>query len=122
MDGLSSSLAILERGVHVPERGFFHLKGAADDPHAPISGDVLLTRADRQRHKVPIYNLTTGQPLPDVKGEGNLALHFDNSAFHCLFPGAELAVVRRPKPPIVPHPKKSPPAGNHPTSSSTFEC
>jgi len=37
--------------------------------------------------------------LPDVKGEGNLALNFDNSAFHSLFPGAELAIVRVPKPP-----------------------
>jgi hypothetical protein len=98
VDGLSSSPTILERGVHVPERGFFRLKGAADDPHAPISGDVLLTRADRQRHKIPIYNLTTGQPLPDIKG-GNLAVHFDNSAFHSLFPDAELAIVRIPKPP-----------------------
>jgi len=44
-----------------------------------IGGDVLLTRADRQRHKTPIYNLTTGQPLLDVKGERNLAIHFDNS-------------------------------------------
>ena len=99
VDWPSSSLAILERGVHVPERGFFRLKGAADDPHAPISGDVLLTRADRQRYKIPIYNLTTGQPLPDVKGEGNLAIHFDNSAFHSLFPNAELVTVRVPKPP-----------------------
>jgi hypothetical protein len=62
----------------------FRLQGAADDP-VSIGGDVLLTRADRQRHKIPIYNLTTGQPLPDVKG-GNLALNFDNSAFHSLFP------------------------------------
>jgi hypothetical protein len=67
--------------------------------HAPISGDRLLTRADRQRYKIPIYNLTTGQPLPDVKGEGNLVLNFDNSAFHSLFPDAELAIVRMPKPP-----------------------
>jgi hypothetical protein len=52
----------------------------------------------RQRYKTPIYNLTTGQPLPDVKG-GNLAVHFDNSAFHSLFPNAELAIVRIPKPP-----------------------
>jgi len=77
----------------------FRLKGAADDPHAPIGGDVLLTRADRQRYRIPIYNLTTGQPLPDIKGEGNLAIHFDNSAFHSLFPDAELAIVRIPKPP-----------------------
>jgi hypothetical protein len=76
----------------------FRLQGAADDP-VSIGGDVLLTRADRQRYKTPIYNLTTGQPLPDVKGEGNLALNFDNSAFHPLFPDAELAVVRIPKPP-----------------------
>jgi hypothetical protein len=40
----------------------FRLKGAADDP-VSIGGDVLLTRADRQRHKILIYNLTTGQPL-----------------------------------------------------------
>jgi hypothetical protein len=66
---------------------------------APISGDVLLTRADRQRHKIPIYNLTTGQPLPDVKGEGTSALNFDHSAFHSLFPDAELAIERLPKPP-----------------------
>jgi hypothetical protein len=78
--------------------GFFRLQGAADDP-VSIGGDVLLTRADRQRHKIPIYNLTTGQPLPDVKGEGNLTLNFDNSAFHSLFPEAELAIVRIPKPP-----------------------
>jgi hypothetical protein len=122
VDQSSSSLAILERGVHVPERGFFHLEGAVDDPHAPIGGDVLLTRAARQRYKVPIYNLTTGQPLPDVKGEGNLALNFDNSAFHSLFPEAELAIVRVPSPPTVPHPKKSPPAGNHPANPNTFEC
>jgi hypothetical protein len=77
----------------------FRLQGAVDDPHAPIGGDVLLTRADRQRYKIPIYNLATGQPLPDVKGEGNLALNFDNSAFHSLFPDAELAIVRIPKPP-----------------------
>jgi len=89
----------LEHGVHIPERGFFRLKGAADDPRAPIGGDVLLTRADRQRYKIPIYNLTTGQPLPDVKGEGTLAIHFDNSAFHSLFPDAELAIVRIPRPP-----------------------
>jgi hypothetical protein len=75
----------------------FRLRGAADDPVA-IGGDVLLTHADRQRHKIPIYNLTTGQPLPDVKG-GNLAIHFDNSAFHSLFPDAKLAIVRIPKPP-----------------------
>jgi len=99
VNGPPSSLTILERGVHVPERGFFHLTGATDDPHAPISGDVLLTRADRQRHKIPLYNLTTGQPLPDVKGEGNLAINFDNSAFHPLFPDAELAIVRIPRPP-----------------------
>jgi hypothetical protein len=98
VDQPSSSLAILERGVHVPERGFFRLKGVADDP-VPIGGDVLLTRADRQRYRIPIYNLTTGQPLPDVKGEGNLAIHFDNSAFHSLFPDAELAIVRIPEPP-----------------------
>jgi hypothetical protein len=48
----------------------FRLQGAADDPHAPISGDVVLTRVNRQRYKIPIYNLTTAQPLPDVKGEG----------------------------------------------------
>ena len=60
----------LGHGVHVPERGFFRLRGAADDPHAPISGDVVLTRVNRQRYKIPIYNLTTAQPLPDVKGEG----------------------------------------------------
>jgi hypothetical protein len=53
-----------------------------------IGGDVLLTRADRQRHKIPIYNLTPGQPLPDGKG-GTLALNFDHSAFHSLFPDAE---------------------------------
>ena len=76
----------------------FRLKGSADDP-ASIGGNVLLTRANRQRHKIPIYNLTTGQPLPDVKGEGNLAIHFDNSAFHSLFPDAELAIVRIPRPP-----------------------
>ena len=64
-----------------------------------IGGDVLLTGADRQRHKIPIYNPTTSQPLPDVKGEGNLAIHFDNSAFHSLFPDAELAIVRIPRPP-----------------------
>jgi len=98
VDQPSASLAILERGVHVSERGFFHLKGAADDPHTPISGDVVLTRADRQRYKIPVYNLTTSQPLPDVKG-GNLAIHFDNSAFHSLFPDAELAIVRIPKSP-----------------------
>jgi hypothetical protein len=96
VDGLSSILTILERGVHIPERGFFRLQGATDDP-VSIGGDVLLTRADRQRYKTPIYNLTTGQPLPDVKGEGNLALNFDNSAFHSLFPDAELAIVRIPK-------------------------
>jgi hypothetical protein len=88
----------LGHGVHVPERGFFRLQGTADDP-VSIGGDVLLTRADRQRHKIPIYNLTTGQPLPDVKGEGNLALNFDNSAFHSLFPNAKSAIVRIPKPP-----------------------
>jgi hypothetical protein len=59
----------LGHGVHVPERGFFRLKGAADDP-ASIGGDVLLTHAGRQRRKILIYNLTTGQPLPNVKGEG----------------------------------------------------
>jgi len=64
-----------------------------------IGGDVLPTRADRQRHKIPIYNLTTGQPLADIKGEGNLTLNFDHSAFHSLFPDAELAIVRIPKPP-----------------------
>jgi len=64
-----------------------------------IGGDVLLTRADRQRYKIPIYNLTTGQPLPDVKGEGTPALNFDSSAFHSLFPDAELAIVRIAKPP-----------------------
>jgi hypothetical protein len=74
------------------------LKGTADDP-VSIGGDVLLTRADRQRYRIPIYNLTTSQPLPDVKGEGNLAIHFDNSAFHSLFPDAELASVRIPRPP-----------------------
>ena len=73
-----------------------------------IGGDVLLTRADRQRHKIPIYNLTTGQPLPDVKGEGTPALNFDNSAFQSLFPKAELAIVRIPRPPTVPHLEKSP--------------
>ena len=88
----------LERGVHTTD-GFFHLEEATGDPHAPIGGDVLLTRADRQRYKIPIYNLTTGQPLLDIKGEGNLALNFDNSAFHSLFPDAELAIVRIPKPP-----------------------
>ena len=97
VDRPPSSLAILEHGVHVPERGFFRLQGAADDP-VSIGGDVLLTRADRQRHKIPVYNLTTGQPLPDVKG-GNLALNFDNSVFHSLFPDAELAIVRLPRPP-----------------------
>jgi hypothetical protein len=35
-----------------------------------IGGDVHLTRADRQRYKIPIYNLTTGQAPPDVTGEG----------------------------------------------------
>jgi hypothetical protein len=89
----------LEHGVHVPERGLFHLKRAADDPHAPISGDVPLTRADRQRYKIPVYNLTTGQPLPDVTGEGAVTVNFDNSAFHSLFPEAELITVRVPKPP-----------------------
>jgi hypothetical protein len=98
VDQPSSSLAILERGIHVPERGFFRLKGATDDPRAPIGGDVLLTRADRQRYKVPVYNLTTSHPLPDIKGEGNLALNFDNSVFHSLFPDAELAIVRIPSP------------------------
>lgn len=98
VDRPSSSLTILERGVHIPERGFFRLKGTADDSVA-IGGDVLLTRANRQRHKIPIYNLTTGQPLPDVKGEENLVIHFDNSAFHSLFPDAELAIVRIPRPP-----------------------
>jgi hypothetical protein len=62
-------------------------------------GGGVLTRADRQRYKIPVYNPTTSQPLPDVKVEGNLALNFDNSAFHTLFPDAELAVVRIPKPP-----------------------
>ena len=75
------------------------MKGATDDPHAPIGGDVLLTRADRQRYKVPVYNLTTGQLLPDVTGEGAATINFDNSAFHSLFPEAELAIVRIPKPP-----------------------
>jgi hypothetical protein len=69
VDRPSSSLSILEHGVHVPERGFFRLQGSADDP-VSIGGDDVLTRAGRQRHKIPIYNLTTGQPLPDVKGEG----------------------------------------------------
>jgi hypothetical protein len=55
-------LAILEHGIHIPKHGFFHLKGTTDDPHALIGGDVLLTRADRQQYKVPICNLTTGQP------------------------------------------------------------
>jgi hypothetical protein len=38
-------------------------------------------------------------PPPDVKGEGTPALNFDNSAFHSLFPDAEIAIVRIPKPP-----------------------
>ena len=126
----------LEHGVHVPERGLFHLKGAADDP-VSIGGDVLLTRANRQRYKIPVYNLTTGQPLPDVTGEGAVTVNFDNSAFHSLFPDAELAVVRVPKPPdrateteIAEHQARmrelveqgSEIAGNHPASTSTFEC
>jgi len=82
----------------VAQQCHFRLQGTADDP-VSIGGDVLLTRADRQRSKTHIYNLTTGQPLPDVKGEGNLTLNFDNSAFHSLFSDAELAIVRIPKPP-----------------------
>jgi hypothetical protein len=70
----------------------------ADTP-TPVSRDAAPTRADRQRHKIPIYNLTTGQPALDVRGEGNLTLNSDNSAFHSLFPDAELAIVRIPKPP-----------------------
>jgi len=69
------------------------------DTPTPVGGDSASVRAARQRYKIPIYNLTTGQPLPDVKGEGNLAIHFDNSAFHSLFPDAELAIVRIPRPP-----------------------
>ena len=46
------------------------LTRVADAPHALVSGDAVLTRADGQRYKIPIYNLTTGQPLPDVTGEG----------------------------------------------------
>ena len=76
----------------------FPLQGAADDP-VSIGGDVVLTRADGQRYKIPTYNLTTGQPLPDVKGGGNLAVNFGNSAFHSLFPEAELITVCVPKPP-----------------------
>lgn len=64
-----------------------------------IGGDVVLTRGGRQRYKIPTYNLTTGQPLPDVKGGGNLAVNFGNSAFHSLFPEAELITVCVPKPP-----------------------
>jgi hypothetical protein len=35
----------------------------------------------------------------DVRGEGNQTLNFDNSAFHSLFPDAELVIVRIPTPP-----------------------
>lgn len=124
VDRPSLSLATLERGVHVPERDCLWRNSAASvckELRMILCPSVATSSspAPTGNAKVPIYNLTTGQPLPDVKGEGNLAIHFDNPVFHSLFLDAELAIVRIPTlPPIVPHPKKSPDTKNTAISSS----